>query len=297
MHIIEMTRDHLAAVLAIIARCDYDPRADLAWLEARTLGDPTCLPDLLLLAEQDDVIAGFLFACVRESRGIIKLFAVAEPYQHLGYATALLDEAERRLQERSVREICVQAVAPNYFSPGVDLRDTDAICFLERRGYTTNRQAIVDMQVDLVRASLETAADEERLAREGILLRQARADEVEKVAGFAREAFSMGWYWEVLDAARFTPTPLFIALEGEGIVGFAAYDVTGMARFGPTGTLPAYRCRGIGNALLKLSLRAIRDRGEALADIGWVGPLGFYARAVGARISRAYWTFQKMVGA
>ncbi|MHB0857171.1 MAG: GNAT family N-acetyltransferase [Anaerolineae bacterium] len=295
MQIIEMTSAHLAAVLAIIERCDYDPRADLTWLQERTLDDPTCHPGLLLLAEQDDSIIGFVFACVREQHGLIKLFAIDEPYQRLGHATALLDEVERRLRERQVSEIAVQAMAPNYFAPGVDLRDTDAICFLEKRGYFTNRQAIVDMQVDLLRTSLDSSEDEERLHREGIVLRQAQADEVERVAAFARDVFSMGWYWEVLDATRYAPTPLFIALDGERIVGFSAYDVTGLARFGPTGTHPDYRCRGIGTALLKVSLRAIRDRGEALAEIGWVGPLGFYARAVGARISRAYWTFQKSV--
>mgnify|MGYP005866281417 FL=1 len=80
------------------------------------------------------------------------------------------------------------------------------------------------------------------------------------------------------------------------MVAFAAYDVTGPARFGPTGTDPAYRQRGIGGALLKECLRSLRDRGEVVAEIGWAGPIGFYARAVDARIHRVYWGFAKSLG-
>ncbi len=30
-----------------------------------------------------------------------------------------------------------------------------------------------------------------------------------------------------------------------------------------------------------------------VAAIGWAGPIGYYARAVGARIHRVYWSFAK----
>ena len=54
-----------------------------------------------------------------------------------------------------------------------------------------------------------------------------------------------------------------------------------------------WRGRGLGSCLLKLSMGALRERGETSADIGWVGPLPFYARCVDARITRAYWRFDK----
>jgi len=35
------------------------------------------------------------------------------------------------------------------------------------------------------------------------------------------------------------------------------------------------------------------ERGEAQATIGWVGPIAYYARSVGAEIHRAYWLLKK----
>ena len=187
----------------------------------------------------------------------------------------------------------MEGVAPNYLVPGVDLHHTDAVAFLMQRGYETERVARVDMDVDLRRADLETLEDEVRLGREGIVLRRARPEEITAAAEFALTHFSAPWQQEVADTARFEVPPLFIALANSQIIAFAAYDVTGLSRFGPTGTHSDYRRRGIGGALLRMCLRSIRERGESRAEIAWAGPLGFYARAVGATIGRAYWTFRK----
>jgi mycothiol synthase len=84
-----------------------------------------------------------------------------------------------------------------------------------------------------------------------------------------------------------------VALDGDRVVSFAAYDVTGLGRFGPTGTHPDYRQRGIGGTLLKLCLHSLRERGDPMAEIIWVGPVAYYARTVSARISRVFWNFNK----
>jgi len=172
-----------------------------------------------------------------------------------------------------------------------------AVAFLERLGYEADRRARVDMVVHLVRADLDTGDAIRQLARQGIAVRRATVDDVPAVAEMARTTFGPAWGDEVVDTARFDPPSLFVALDGDRnrgrVVSFAAYDVAGPARFGPTGTDPEYRTRGIGGVLLKECLRALRDRGEVTAEISWAGPIGFYARGVGARISRAYWTFRK----
>jgi GNAT superfamily N-acetyltransferase len=116
---------------------------------------------------------------------------------------------------------------------------------------------------------------------------------VPAVAAFAASGFSVGWQQELAEAQDYDPVPLFVAWRGDEVVGFAATDVTGPARFGPTGTRKDLRGQGVGGALLRLALRALYERGEATADIGWVGPLAFYARMVDAQITRAYWRFDK----
>ncbi len=294
MHITTMTPAHLPAVHEIIRTLGLTPHGDDDWLHYRVYGNLGATPQTSLVAENDDgEVIGLCIAAAHEGRGVIKLFGVRADARRRGLATALFDELESRFRARGITEVAVIGLPPPYFTPAVDLTHTEAVVFLLRRGYTTDRTAQVDMSVDLGHADLETAAVEQRLSSEGITLRRATMEEVPAVAAFALKTFSVGWYVETSDAARFSPPPLFIALDKGEIVGFAVYDVTGQDRFGPTGTRPDYRKRGIGEALLKMCLRDMRDRGAAVAEIGWAGPLAFYYRAVDARISRVYWSFRK----
>lgn len=292
MRIIEMTSAHLPAMLGLIEEMDLGSPVEMEWLRYRTLDDPTCARGLLLLAEVGEEIAGFCFGCVRDEQGVVKLFGVSTRHRRRGVATSLFDTIEARFRARGAHEVIAGGVAPSYFVPGVDVRATEAISFLLRRGYGTSRVARVDMAVGLEEADLDTPVEDE-LCAAGITLRRARVAEIGAAAQFALTTFSENWRREVSDAARFDPPPLFIALNGDRIVSFAAYDVTGLARFGPTGTHPDYRRRGIGSVLLKKCLRSIRDRGDTLATIGWVGPIDYYARCVNARVYRAHWVFRK----
>ena len=45
--------------------------------------------------------------------------------------------------------------------------------------------------------------------------------------------------------------------------------------------------------LLRRCLAEQRAAGMASAQIGWVGPLGFYSRAVGARAERVFWLYRR----
>ncbi|MBC7255046.1 MAG: GNAT family N-acetyltransferase [Chloroflexi bacterium] len=293
MEIIPCTSEHLFALQEFLADLRLGLPVNLTFLRSRTLGDPTCEPDLLLLAHEDGQIVGSVLGCVRGEMGVVKLFGVAPAFRRRGIGSRLFDEIEARFRARGLKRVRIAGVGPNYFTPGVDVRATEAITFLMARGYETNRIAIVDMQVDLDVAPLEVDDAFERLAAQGIILRRAAPSEVEEIAAFARDAFNEAWQVEVLEAGQAEPPTLFAAFEGSRCIAFAAYDAVGPRYFGPTGTLPEYRQRGIGTALLRLCLSAMRARGDRIAHISWAGPVAFYARAVGAYISRVYWVFQR----
>jgi GNAT superfamily N-acetyltransferase len=293
MNLASLNAADLPAVWDLLRDVGRSPRLSPEWLAHCTLGDPTSYPELRLLAWEDGALVGLCLACLRGGEGVVKFFAVREGQRRLGLATRLFGDLEARLRARGVTQIAVKAVAPNYLAPGVDITYTDAVCFLLNHGFKTDRNAIVDMTVDLAHADLDTHQAEHSLAQEGIVLRRAQAREVPAVAAFAAAEFSMDWQLELAEAQDYHPVPLFVAMRGDEVLSFAAIDVTGPARFGPTGTRKDLRGRGLGGALLRLSLRALRDRGEATADIGWVGPLAFYARTVGAQITRAFWRFEK----
>jgi GNAT superfamily N-acetyltransferase len=66
------------------------------------------------------------------------------------------------------------------------------------------------------------------------------------------------------------------------VIGFAGYECTRKAFFGPTGVIENERGHGIGTALLIASLWGLRELGYVYAIIGRAGPQDFYERAVDA---------------
>ena len=68
------------------------------------------------------------------------------------------------------------------------------------------------------------------------------------------------------------------------VVGFAGYECTRRAFFGPTGVAEAERSRGVGKALLIESLWGLRELGYVYGIIGGAGPIEFYQQTVGATI-------------
>jgi mycothiol synthase len=291
--LVSLSDAHLPAMLDILAHTVYTNALSADWLRYRALEDPSCPADLSLTAQEHGQTVGLIVTRLRSNEGVVKMFAVHPNHRRRGVASALFDELESRLRARRVSKVTVGAVGPNFFVPGVDLRSTDAISFLLHRGYDTDRVTRVDMAVDLARADVDTSAEEDRLGQAGIAVRRARREELPAVAEFALRHFSEGWRFEILETARFDPPPLFVAWQGAEVLSFAAYDVTGLTRFGPTGTRPDYRRRGLGGVLLKRCLSALRERGEAVCEIGWAGPIGYYARAVDAVIHKSYWVFTK----
>jgi hypothetical protein len=122
----------------------------------------------------------------------------------------------------------------------------------------------------------------EALRAKGIEVRRALAPERHVVVGWVREHFGEGWASESEVSFGRLPISCFRAQRGQELLGFACYDATAKAFFGPTGVLESEREQGIGTALLLVTLEAMAAEGYAYAIIGGVGPADFYARAVGA---------------
>jgi hypothetical protein len=59
------------------------------------------------------------------------------------------------------------------------------------------------------------------------------------------------------------------------------------------GTAEEARGLGVGRVLLRRCLADQAETGRQEAQIGWVGPIHFYARAIGARVERVFWLFRR----
>lgn len=117
----------------------------------------------------------------------------------------------------------------------------------------------------------------------GVSIRPAMAAETGVARDWIEAQFSRGWADEFERGVHASPVGSLIAVEDRRLVGFACYDVAAPGLFGPTGVDKAHRGKGVGAALLFAALDAMKAKGYAYAVIGWVGPVDFYERLVGAR--------------
>ncbi|MCD4685839.1 MAG: N-acetyltransferase [Anaerolineae bacterium] len=116
----------------------------------------------------------------------------------------------------------------------------------------------------------------------GVDIRRGLPPEKHVVLAWVGEHFSAHWVSECDVAFAHQPVGVFVAVEGETLIGFACYDTAARGIFGPTGVSEAARGKGVGAALLLACLHDMRAQGYAYGVIGGTGPQEFYVKACGA---------------
>ena len=119
---------------------------------------------------------------------------------------------------------------------------------------------------------------------QGFVLRRAQPFELSPVRRFVAENFAPSWADEISVGFARQPVSVYVATIDRELAGFAAYECTRRAFFGPTGVSQSARGKGIGKALLLACLWSLREMGYVYAIIGAAGPVRFYQKTVGAII-------------
>ncbi|MFC0865545.1 GNAT family N-acetyltransferase [Sphaerimonospora cavernae] len=282
-----------AAGLAETAAAALWADAAEAPLVVRRLADPPEGRRWIALATPD--LDGVVLASVggTEESGVaghVDLLAVHPRAQGRGIGRALVTAAEEWLRAQGATEARFAGNPPCYGWPGIDVRYTPAACLAERLGYERYRIAW-NMTADLPSSSAEEdAADLARLAAAGVPVHPAPAGERATVAEFVRRQWNDEWAWEAGQA-----TGCHYAERDGEILGFAAWGSRPLW-FGPMGTAEAARGLGVGRVLLRRCLADQAAAGLRSAQIGWVGPIRFYSRAVDARVERVFWLYRRPLG-
>lgn len=120
------------------------------------------------------------------------------------------------------------------------------------------------------------------LSDKDITIRRAQPFEITIVRQFIEINFSVAWADEVSVGFANKPVTIFLATRQARVIGFAAFECTRKAFFGPTGVAENERGQGIGKALLLAALWGLRELGYVYGIIGGAGPIKFYQQAVGA---------------
>src|SRR5437660_5562551 len=96
-----------------------------------------------------------------------------------------------------------------------------------------------------------------KVADANINIRRAQPFEITPVRQFIEENFSVAWADEISVGFTNKPVTVFIATREGRVIGFAGYECTRKAFFGPTGVHETERGRGIGKALLLSALQGL----------------------------------------
>ncbi|UCG16399.1 MAG: GNAT family N-acetyltransferase [Phycisphaerales bacterium] len=249
------------------------------------------------LAERNGTPVGMMQSVSRpdDAKGWLGVFAVDAAHRRQGIATVLLRRVADDWRRARIRDVEVLAIPGNYFTPGLDPRYTEALCFLEHHGFERFKDC-VNLLADLS-DPFDTAGEEARLGKLGIVVRRADRGDGDLLDAFFTDHFGVDWRLEAELAMANDPPGLHLALKGGNIIAFSAHS--GQNRewgfFGPMGTAPDARGTGIGRVLLWHCLNDLRDAGHRTSVIPWVGPIGFYSRYIPCRVERVFWRYRTAV--
>jgi mycothiol synthase len=209
--------------------------------------------------------------------GHIRLLVVDPANRRRGIGRDLLAAAERDLAECAT--VTFGADGPWYLYAGVPADATD-LCVMAERARYRRVEANLNMEVRLDRRFDGTGA------------RIGGPDDVDAVAAWSRRHWPW-WADELLRAAdRSTIAVVDDPDDEHGIAALGAWDVVRRGVLGPFCSRPDLVGTGRGAPTIEVALEASRAAGRERVEIGWVGPLGPYARC-GATIGRTFFVYRK----
>ena len=280
MHVGPLDRAELAAATRLLhAACAFD-RADVV-ADEKLFGAGPAGPPSAFGAWDGDELVGVAAWCSR----YVRVLAVTPAARRRGIGSALLAACEHEAREAGQPRLRALDQPGNYLAPGIDERNGETIAWLEKRGWRRDGEPRTNVLIavrDNPRVTAERAEALAAAARDrGYEVRRAQPDERALIDAVAI-AFGGAWPFELERALGHRPAGVHVALHDGAYCAFAAHDGNnrGLGWFGPTGTWPAHRGKGLGEALLVACLVDVAAEHER-CEVAWIGPRPFYAKVAG----------------
>ena len=223
----------------------------------------------------------------------LRVLAVVPRARGRGVGSALLTACESAAKAEGMTKLSALDQPGNYLAPGIDERNDDAIRWLERRGWQRGAERRTNVLIavrDNARVSAARASElAGAAAAKGYEVRRARVDERAALCAAIAGEFGGAWPFEIERALGYEPCGVHVAIQGGAYCAFAAHDGNnrGLGWFGPTGTWPAHRGKGLGEALLLACLVDVAAE-RARCEIAWIGPRPFYEKVAGIVADRHF---------
>jgi mycothiol synthase len=283
----DIDRSALAEARRVLGEaCAFDRAAEVAEVKlfgAAPSGEPRAFG-----AWRDGELVGV--AAVGGTR--IRVLAVVPSARGCGVGSGLLDACVAAARAAGATSLRTLDQPGNYLAPGIDEHNAETIGWLERRGWRRHGEPRSNVQIDVrdnPRVSAARAAElAQRAASRGYEVRRARRDEAALLAAVAAE-FGGAWPFELARALDDESPGVHVATNAGAYCAFAAHDGNnrGLGWFGPTGTWPAHRGNGLGEALLVACLVDVAEH-HAQCEVAWIGPRPFYDKVAGIAQDRRF---------
>jgi len=264
-----------------------------------TLEDIGFEQDLSLILynlEIDKPIAAFIVVrrnILNKDQYFFKGCVVDKQYRRQGLGSKMFYEFLRRTKEKEITKVIYGPSIPEYWQPGVDVRDTSLYFFLKKHGFKS-RETIFNLTV-----SLDIIKEEPAAKKEGYEYERVQSNDFDETYNFVKHQFPLGtWAEEVLISFKLNPPTTFIAKNAKNeIVGWSTHGLFFPGSFGPTGVLESLRGKGIGTELFLWCLWDIKQNGLKTCEIMWVDEknIKFYSKTSGAYISPIFYPMYKKI--
>jgi predicted N-acetyltransferase YhbS len=283
--------------------------------ERHTIRSDLFNPELsIVVKDQDDVVIAFFMAVIRRSRvfifsrnvAILKFFVVEKSWRNIGLGAKLFNVVHEKIKISEKKcwrmKFFIHTSQPNYWSPGLDPRHTEAYFFLKKHGFKKGYERN-NLWIDLEEISEERPPSEFR----GYKLSRATHEEKDEIIPlrFMSKIYQWGfWPDETELTFRNTPITTFIARNSNNeVIGWASHNTLFCggkqkeSNFGPTGVKKSERGKGLGTVLLDWCLWDMKQMGLKQATIMWVTgkTVYFYLKSRGAHICEFYWPMKRKV--
>jgi len=264
-----------------------------------TLEDTGLDQDLSLILFDPEVnkpIAAFIIVRrkeINEKHCFFKGCVVDKQYKRQGLGSKMFYELLRRVKERKITRIIYGPSVPEYWQPGVDIRNTSLYFFLKKHGFKSHKP-IFNLTV-----SLNIINKKPMLKKEGYDYERVQPKDFDKTFDFVKQHFPNNtWAEEVKFSFRLQPPSTFIAKDAKNeIVGWATHSQFFPGSFGPTGVDESLRGKGIGTELFLWCLWDIKQNGLDTCEIMWVNgdTIKFYSKVSGAYISPVFYPMYRKI--
>jgi GNAT superfamily N-acetyltransferase len=230
----------------------------------------------------------------------LRVIAVVPRARKTGAGSALLAAVEAAAKADGQVRLSALDQPGNYLAPGVDERNTDAIAWLEKRGFARTAELRTNLLIDLrgnPRVTPQRAAEAAELATaRGYEVRRAKPAERQHLLDAIAGEFGGAWPYEVERALGHAPAGVHVACKGGTYCAFAAHDGNnrGLGWFGPAGTWKAHRGQGLGESLLLACLVDVATE-HSQCEVAWIGPRAFYEKVAGIAGERRFIAMTKQL--